>query len=246
MDGDRRWFKRFGRRADPAEIRLLCSHHAGGNAGMYRRWPRLLPQYVETVAVQLPGRADRFREPPYDRMAPLVDGLIDVIKPLFDRPYACYGVSLGARVAWALTHALRQRAMPMPRMLFVAACAAPIFDDGTFDWEGREDDLEGYLRELGGTPAEALAEPDLLAALIPTLRADLAVFSSHQFHPATPLDLPIHSFAGMGDRTATPERMDGWRVETHAQFDLDVVSGGHFFDPAGERTVIDAIGHNLA
>jgi surfactin synthase thioesterase subunit len=245
MDSERRWLKRFGRRTQPAELRLLCFHHAGGNAAMYRQWPQRLPRSVEPVAVQLPGRADRFLESPYDRMEPLVDRLIEVVKPLLDLPYACYGVSLGARVAWALTHALRERAMPPPRMLFVAACAAPTLDDGTFDWEDWEDDLEGYLRQLGGTPAEALAEPDLLAALLPTLRADLAVFGNHRFRPATPLDLPIHAFAGTDDHTATPDRMRGWRAETSARFDLDVVSGGHFFDPAGERAVARMIGQDL-
>src|SRR6266480_1771428 len=108
-DWDRRWFKRFGRRDGPADLRLWCFHHAGGSASMYRHWPRLLPPPIEPVAVQLPGRADRFGEPAFDRMAPLVDELVEVLKPLLDRPFACYGVSMGSRVAWTLSHVLRAR-----------------------------------------------------------------------------------------------------------------------------------------
>jgi surfactin synthase thioesterase subunit len=130
-------------------------------------------------------------------------------------------------------------------MLFVAASAAPVLDNGTFDWEGRADGLEGYVRELGGTPDKVLAEPDLLAAFLPTLRADLTVLRTHRFRPATPLDIPIRAFAGVDDRVAGLARMAGWRTETAARFDLELVSGGHFFDSAGERQVIRTIGDDL-
>jgi medium-chain acyl-[acyl-carrier-protein] hydrolase len=242
---DRRWFKRFGRREGPADIRLLCFHHAGGSAAMYRHWIGLLPPSVEPIAVQLPGRADRFGEPAFDRMGPLVDELVDVLKPLLDRPFACYGISMGARVAWALSHALRERSMPMPSLLFVACAVAPVHDDGTWPWEGRADGLEGYMREMGGTPAEVLAEPELLQALLPTLRADLTVLSTHRFHPDTPLDIRIRGFAGTEDGTDPPDRMTAWQAETTARFDLDVVQSGHFLGVDAERQVVRTIGHDL-
>jgi surfactin synthase thioesterase subunit len=245
QDGDRRWFKRFGHRDRPAEIRLLCFHHAGGSAGMYRHWPQLLPPRVEPVAAQLPGRADRFGEPPFDRMEPLVDELVELLKPLLDRPFACYGVSMGARVAWALVHTLRERSMPLPSHLFVACDTAPSEDDGSWPWEGRADGLEGYLREMGGTPAAVLAEPELMRALLPTVRADLHVLSTHRLQPGTPLAVPIRGFAGVHDQAAPPHRMAAWRLETTARFDLDLVTSGHFFDPAAERQVVRSIGQDL-
>lgn len=245
QDADRRWFKRFGHRDQPGEIRLLCFHHAGGSAGMYRQWPQLLPPSVELVAVQLPGRADRFGEPPFDRMEPLIDALVEALKPLLERPFACYGVSMGARVAWALAHTLRERSMPMPRWLFVACDTAPSEDDGTWPWQNRPDGLEGYMRQMGGTPAAVFAEPVLLQALLPTLRADLDVLSTHQFRPAQPLEIPIRGFAGVRDPAAPPHRMAAWRQETTAGFDLDLLPCGHFFDPAAEHRVIQTIGQNL-
>lgn len=243
-DVDRRWLKCFGR-PEPAGMRLLCFHYAGGSAGMFRQWPRLLPASIEPVAVQLPGRADRFSEPPYERMTPLVDELMGVLAPLLPEPFACYGVSMGARVAWALAHELRERMMPMPRALYVAASAAPSLDDGTWPWEGRSDGLEGYVREMGGTPDAVLAEPDLLAGLLPTLGADLTVLSTHGFRPVTPLDVPILAFAGVDDAEADPARMAGWRSETTARFGVDELPCGHFFDAEGERQVAAAIGRDL-
>ncbi len=245
QDINRRWFKRFGRKDDTARVRLLCFHHAGGSAAMYRRWPSMMPAYVEPVAVQLPSRADRFAEPAHDCMTLLVDDLVDAMKPLLDRPFACYGISMGARVAWTFTHTLRERAMPLPTHLYVACDPAPITDDGSWPWQRRSDGLEGYLREMGGTPVEVLDQPELLRALLPTLESDLSVLSTHDFHPATPLDLPIRAFAGVDDPVATPERMDRWRTETSASFALHRLPSGHFLNSDAEHQVVQTIVRDL-
>lgn len=244
-DEQRRWLKHFGRRDSP-RIRLLCFHCAGGNATMFRDWPRLLPPAVEPIAVQLPGRLDRFSEAPYDAMEPLVDRLADVMKPLLDQPFSFYGSSMGARVAWTLTHVLRERAMPVPRILYVASNVAPSVDRSGQEWEQPDSRLVEYLRELGGTPPEILADSDLLTRLVSVLRADLTVLGTHAFRPGLPLDIPIHAFAGSEDAESPPERMTAWREETRTRFDLDVVPGGHFFSPAGRRQVLELISNDLA
>ena len=240
----RRWFKRFGR-TGRSRIRLFCLHHAGGAASLYRTWPRLLPEAIEPVAVQLPGRADRFSEPAYDRMEPLVVELVEAIGPLLDQPFACYGTSMGARVAWALSHALRERALPMPQVLYVASNPAPRSGNGAWDLDWPDELLVRYLRDLGSTPPEALDDPDLLAVLLPTLRADLTLLSRYTARPTSPLDVPIHAFAATGDIEATPERMRRWAAETSAAFTLDLVPGGHLFEPAGVRQVIRTITDDL-
>jgi medium-chain acyl-[acyl-carrier-protein] hydrolase len=241
----RRWFKRFADN-DSARIRLLCFHCAGGSAAMFKDWPGLLPAHVEPIAVQLPGRLDRFGEAPYYSMERLVDKLADVIEPLLDRPFACYGASMGARVAWTLAHALRDRAMPRPRLLYVASLAAPALDTNGRDWECPDSRLVQRLRELGGTPPEVLDAADLLPRVISVLRADLIVLGTQRFRPDSPLDIPIHAFAGSDDTHAPPGRMTAWRAETRARFTLDVVPGGHFFSAAGLRQVMAAISSELA
>lgn len=163
------------------------------------------------------------------------------MEPHLDRPFALYGVSMGARVSWALAHALRERGLPGPSALFVAASVAPACDNGQWEWDGREDGLVGYVRDMGGTPVEVLEQPELLAGLLPTLRADLTVLSTHDFHPETPLDIPVHAFAGTEDPEAHPERMTDWSRETRDRFSLTPIPGGHFFDDEGRQQVIRVI-----
>lgn len=200
---------------------------------------------VEPVAVQLPGRADRFTEPAFDRFTPLLDELVDVITPVLDRPYAFYGVSMGARLAWTLAVTLRERGLALPVQLFLAGEPAPEHDDGSRPWEDCPGGLEGYLRSLGGTSQEVLAEPALMRLVLSTLQADLTALTTAPAPHATPLDIPIHAFAGTTDDVAPPPRMAGWQRETTGRFSLDAISGGHFFDTTGEQQVIRAISDDL-
>lgn len=240
-DDAARWLRRPAG-AEAADVRLFCFHHAGGAASMFRRWPRLVPRSIEPIAVQLPGRGERFTQRPFDRMAPLVEALVEVVMPVLDRPYACYGLSMGARVAWALTHRLRELGMPPPVALYLASAAAPDAGARRQDWKH---DLLGYLREMGGTPPEILAEPRLLDTVLPTLRADLTLVDTFRWRPATPLDVPILAFAGADDVDGSPVRMGGWRAETTGEFRLEVRPGGHFFDDAYERRLVRTIAEDL-
>jgi surfactin synthase thioesterase subunit len=243
-DEQRRWFKRFGRR-DASRTRLLCFHCAGGNAMMFRQWHRWLPAFVEPVAVQLPGRLDSFGEAPYESMDPLVHKLAEVIKPFFDQPFACYGASMGARVAWRLGHVLRERGMPLPRALYVASNIAPSVASSGQEWNQSDERLIEYMRELGGTPPELLGEGDLRAHLLSVLRADLTVLATDTFRARSPLDIPLRAFAGAADAESPPELMRSWRDETSASFSLDLIPGGHFFEPAGQRQVIAVLTGDL-
>jgi surfactin synthase thioesterase subunit len=64
-----------------AALRLVCFPYAGGSATVFRTWPDALPPEVELLAVALPGRDARAREPRFDRLTPLVASLADAIGP---------------------------------------------------------------------------------------------------------------------------------------------------------------------
>lgn len=239
------WFRRLGNRADP-RFRLFCFHHAGGSASVYRGWPALMPESIEPIAIQLPGRENRITEQPYDRMEPLVEALVAAFAPVCDIPFAFFGSSMGAQVALAVTRALAGRGLRLPGALFVASSAAPSLDMPVRGWNEPTEGLIGYVRDIGGTPEEIISNAEYLADLLPVLRADLTVIGTHRYRQAIALPVPIHAFAGRNDQEATAERMRPWALESAASFDLEVVEGGHFFEPAGQRRVIEAVSRELS
>ena len=83
--------------------RVFCFPHAGaGGSSLYRGWGANLCPAVP------PGREGRYLEPPIDRMEALIAALEPAIAPLLDRPFAFFGHSMGAGVAFELTRALRR------------------------------------------------------------------------------------------------------------------------------------------
>jgi surfactin synthase thioesterase subunit len=215
-------------------------------AAMFRQWLDALPPAVETVAVQLPGRAERLHEPAFQRMDELTARLADVLEPGLKPPFAFFGHSLGARVAYCLAHELRERGLPGPSMLGVAASSPPSLPTAGRRWGSSDDELIDYLRWCGGTPPEVLEDRALLSVVLPVLRADLSVAETWTHRSDRRLSCPIRAFAGDDDPSAPPEVMAGWQQETTASFSLTEIPGGHFFIRENAEPVWDVLAHDLA
>lgn len=228
-----------GAGGQPARLALYCLAHAGGGASAYRTWLGKLPG-VAVLPVQPPGREARLREPAHRRMAPLVAELADVVLAdtvLADAvsdgeglPYAVYGHSLGAMVAFELLREIRRRGQPAPVHLFVSGCVAPhtTFDDGPAVRDMTRPELVATLRQLGGTPEWLLSDPSVLDMIEPAVRADFSVKETHTYLSEPPLDVPITVLSSTGDPRASQELMAKWREQTTGEFDLHTFTGGHF------------------
>jgi len=56
-------------------MRLFCFPYAGGGSVIFHHWRSKLPADLEVYAIKLPGRESRLSEPPFVRVAPLVQAL---------------------------------------------------------------------------------------------------------------------------------------------------------------------------
>src|SRR5580658_8558343 len=90
-----------------ARVRLYCFPYAGGGASLFRAFADGLPAQVEVAAVQLPGREGRLREAPVPEMKRLVPLVADGLAPSPGRPFAFFGHSMGAAIAFELCRELR-------------------------------------------------------------------------------------------------------------------------------------------
>jgi medium-chain acyl-[acyl-carrier-protein] hydrolase len=212
-----------------AKVRLFCFPYAGGGASIYRAWPDALP-HLDVCAIQPPGRETRMREPPFTRLDPLVDAAVEAILPLLDQPFAFFGYSLGAYVAFEAARRLRARGAPAPVRLFLAACSAPQTPRRRPPIHALpEPELIQEIRSYAGTPAAVLEHEELMTLLLPLLRADFGVFETYSSPAQPPLDVPLSILGGLTDEDAPRADLDAWREHTTRAFVLRMFPGNHFF-----------------
>jgi surfactin synthase thioesterase subunit len=166
-----------------------------------------------------------------------VSALADALEPALDRPFSFFGQSLGALVSFELARELRRRGAPAPRRLLVAAYPGPTRRGAVPSPSPTLSDDE-FVRTLNerwrAIPAEIIAEPDLLARLVPALRADFDLHTSWVHVEEAPLPVPITAFYGTHDPLIGPELVAAWGTQTSAGFTLESIEGSHLFhaDPS--------------
>jgi len=226
---DHRWFLCSQERVE-AKLRLFCLPFAGGGASAFHSWSEALPDAVEVRGIQLPGRESRFREQAMVSAPPLVEQIADALEPWLDRPFSLLGYSMGGALAFELSRALRRRSAPMPTHLIVASRIAPQLPNVHPPMAHLpKEQLLQEVRRFFDPPDAAWENPELLALVLPALRADMTMCDTYVYVPEPPLDCAIHSFAGAGDRSAPLACVREWKEQTTNEFTLQVVPGGHFF-----------------
>ncbi len=212
-----------------ARARLICFPFAGGSASMYRKWNQL--EDCEILAVQWPGREARLREPPFSRLHAMVDAAMHALLPLLhEKPFFVFGHSLGAKVAFELVRALERQGHPSPRRLFVAGCGAAHLPDRSLQLHELPDEpFLQALGALGATPQEVLASRELMAFLLPMIRADYLASERYRWEPGPPLRTGIDALSGEEDPDVNESELLAWGELTAGRFTSRRFSGGHFF-----------------
>ncbi|MFD7029417.1 thioesterase II family protein [Streptomyces sp. NPDC059917] len=237
-------FVRRARRTN-RRVRLFCFPHAGAGASAFTAWPALFPPEVEIVAVQLPGREDRVGEPHPASVAVAVRMVAVALRPYLQGPYAFFGHSGGALLAFELARALRKRGT-QPGHLFLSGQGAPGADSGAPELHRLSDeDFGAALRGLDGTSEGVFTDPELMKLLLPTLRADFTLWENHRHVPGEPLDVPITALGGDTDPRAPVGALQGWREQTTGAFATRVFPGGHFYLDDSQKELTTMLGSTL-
>jgi len=229
-----------------ARMRLFGLPYAGGGAGIFRRWHLHLPQTVEVLGIQLPGRGSRLREEPLTRTGPLLDSLSTELSPYLDRPFAIFGHSLGAMLAFELVHRLQDEQNMCASHLFVGGRRAPqVPASKQLTYDLPHDEFVAELRRLNGTPREVLEHPEMMELMIPILRADFEVSETYTYAPREALRVGITAFGGTEDEDVPREEVELWSAQTRAGFRVHMLPGDHFFLHAAERELLRLISQDL-
>lgn len=190
----------------------------------------MAPAALEICPVELPGRGARLCEEPFRTIVPMVTAIESGLRPLMDRPFGLFGNSMGALIAFELARRLVRSGGPRPAFVSVAANAAPHIPlRGRPMHDLPEEEFLRELRAMGGTPVEVFADRELLAIVLPALRADLAVCETYQHEIGPPLSCSILAFGGESDPFIPPHQIEAWSLHTVSSFACTMLPGGHFF-----------------
>ncbi|MER6998722.1 alpha/beta fold hydrolase [Streptomyces sp. NPDC000410] len=219
------WLRRFG---PPAErpMRIVCFPHAGGGASSYHALARALGDEAEVLAVQYPGRQDRRHEPALPRLSELADRVAEALDTLDEAPYALFGHSLGALVAYETARRL-DRFGNTPDRLFVSARCAPTAGAGPTDELADDAALLAEVRRLGG--GDALDDPEIQALALPALRADYRALRSYVWRDGPALRCPVTVLTATQDPLCAPEQAADWLRLSVVPGRSRVFPGGHFY-----------------
>ncbi|MCX6406063.1 MAG: alpha/beta fold hydrolase [Propionibacteriales bacterium] len=220
------WFRPLNAARQDAPL-LVVLPHAGGSASYYRPLGALLPE-VEVWAVQYPGRQDRYGEeqlPSIDRLADEVAARLS--SQAAERSLALFGHSMGAVVAFEVTRRLEG--------LGVAVAHLVVSGRGAPDWTpppgGPTDDdaLVTELLRLSGTHAAVLDDPDLLALVLPAVRADYAIVREYRASADARVATSLTVLHARDDPLVPAEALDGWRDASSGPVSFLAFLGGHFY-----------------
>ncbi len=191
----------------------------------------MLPPDVAVSVVQLPGRGARLREAPVLRMDVLADAVVEALREEPELPTVLFGHSLGALIGFEVV----RRALAAPGnatvvALAVAAHKAPqLGSSGIPDEEATAEGLLGLIESLGGTPGEALSDPQIRRMLLPVLQADFELDRNYRYAEGPTLGLPLHVFGGRLDPLVTEPELEAWRSQAGDEYRLRWFPGDHFF-----------------
>ncbi|MEU5783368.1 thioesterase II family protein [Micromonospora lupini] len=240
------WGRTFA--PDPyARLRLICFPYAGAGASIYRDW-QLRPQLsTEVWSVQLPGRENRRQEPPVRRLDELLPQLHAGIAGLLDRPFAFFGHSMGALIAFELTRFLRRLGGPQPVHLFLSGHRSPERPPTRGVVSSLPDDaFLARLSEMAGSSPSALRDQELLLLLAPITRADFELCEQYAFRPEPSLDIDISCFGAVDDSEVELADVACWEAHTTRRFRLRSCAGGHLFLRDQRTEMLDQITGDLA
>ena len=227
-------------------IRLFCFPYAGAGASMFNSWTEFLPAKIQICPIQLPARESRWGEPPATRLKPLIQTLAPLLKPELDIPFAFFGHSLGALLAFELAREFRRQNGPAPVHLFVSSSSPPQLPNRSRPIHRLpEPQFIEELKRLKGIPEEILQDSELMQLFLPTLRADFAILETYFYVSEEPLDCPISTFGGLEDDKVNREVLTAWQEQTSSDFTMQMFPGDHFFLRSEGRALVQSISKKL-
>lgn len=215
--GPLRWLR------PPAQAPVLIAFpQAGSGARSFEGLQRYLGASATVLALQLPGREDRWAEPPATSITGLVAEVVETLQPVLTTPPMLLGCSFGGLLAYEV--ARRLPAPVAPHTLFLTSCRAPRWWlTGAIDF----DEGQALLASLRARIAALNLDEESQQLLERPMSADIELSGSYQPSDTAPLATPIVAIRGRSDQLVTAAQMHEWSASTTGSTDYLELDAGH-------------------
>ena len=160
-------------------------------------------------------------------------------------PVCLFGHSVGGLIAYELARTLCSSSRP-PNHVFVSGQPAPHLPSRTTPRHALpQRAFEAVLAQLGGMPPEILRDAEVMAVLVPLLRADLSLAETYAYEPGGALDIPMTVFGGDNDPEANRAELEAWRMHSRDFRGVRLFPGNHFYLRDNPAEVVRAVGAEL-
>lgn len=210
-----------------ARLTLVCFHAAASGAAMYRKWPARLPDSMDVVLVRMPGRESRLAEAPLVHFGDTVTALADSLADCLDRPYALFGHSMGAHLAFAVAASRIAVGLRAPEHIFVSGTRPPHLFRAPLAPDATSDELVAALAAMGGTDPTLLDNEEARRIILRSFTADLRLCARLPV-PDCPLACPLSVFGGEDDEIDRRELAE-WSRWSSRSTRVRMFPGRHFF-----------------
>lgn len=214
-------------------MKAILLHHAGGDKYAFRPLQEHLLPELQSMAIELPGRGDRFSEPLLETIDEMLEDLMAQLEEEIAEPYILVGMSMGAVLAFLLTHQLRKGGYRLPEQL-VLASRLPFQHYETREGLERLPSAE-FWKFIGGYDERStrIAEHEELRELFePIMRADFKAMQGfdERFKDLAPLPVKASVLYGDEDhRMFDAEKAKQWSLYFEKIPAYVCFRGGHFF-----------------
>ena len=218
--------------------------HAGAAAVNYRALAIALAATGDTVVMQYPQRAERYREPAVDTLPALARSLFEAAPWRQLGPLRLFGHSMGALVAFEYARIAEAHGVPI-RRLYASAAPGPATVAGLRKLPTGDAELCADLTELGGTDPRLLADEEFRTLLLTPVRGDYHAYNRYRCDPDTAIRADIDVLGGRADDRVGPDLLHRWAPHTGGTCTVSLYDGGHFYlydhiDALAQRISADA------
>lgn len=235
------WFRNYNKGDNP-KLRIFCFPYAGGNANIFSSWAKYLPDNIELIAIQSPGRGGRFKEEPIGCLDSKVRELHQEIRSYVELPYIFVGHSNGALLAFELARELQKSGNCNMQHIVISAKRAPHLPKIKEPiYNLPDDEFVNRLQQYEFTPKEVLANQELMEILLPMLRADFSLSDTHNFDASYKLKSDFSLFYGIQDKDVPVEDVFAWQSLIEGKQEQYSFDDGHFFITSQQKLFVNRV-----